>query len=356
MDKPGEMRAFVRSVELGGFSAAARDLDLTPSALSKLVTRMEDRLGVRLMNRTTRKLALTAEGEAYFASAKRILVEIEEAEAEVTRFSDHPKGMLRINVGVAFGMHQLVPALPRFLEKYPEIELDITVTDRLVDLVEEGADVAIRTGVLRDSSLIAKKICDMHRVICVSPIYQKKHGTPETAKDLLKHNCISISGASQLRKWPFTTADGMEIVDVVGTVNANNAETLLQMAAMGVGIIRLADVIVADGIRAGWLVPILTDIHHAEPLPLSAVYPQGKHKSPRVAAFVNFLVETFSSAPWRHGAAAADAAGSNNRGNKQNRDNRQLDRVNVAAVAAEKAPVAKSKTSTQDKLVKRKKV
>ena len=157
MDKPGEMKAFVRSVELGGFSAAARDLDLTPSALSKLVTRMEDRLGVRLMNRTTRKLALTAEGEAYFASAKRILIDIEDAETEVTRFSAHPKGMLRINVGVAFGMHQLVPALPRFLERHPEIELDITVTDRLVDLIEEGADVAIRTGALRDSSLVAKK-------------------------------------------------------------------------------------------------------------------------------------------------------------------------------------------------------
>ena len=299
MDKPGEMKAFVRSVELGGFSAAARDLDLTPSALSKLVTRMEDRLGVRLMNRTTRKLALTAEGEAYFASAKRILSDIEEAETEVTRFSAHPKGMLRINVGVAFGMHQLVPALPRFLERYPDIELDITVTDRLVDLVEEGADVAIRTGALRDSTLVAKKICDMHRTICASPAYLKAHGTPKTPRDLLNHNCISISGAPQLRKWPFDTATGMETVDVIGTVNANNAETLLQMAALGVGIIRLSDVIVSDGIRAGWLVPLLTDVHHAEPLPLSAVYPQGKHKSPRVAAFVSFLVETFSSAPWR---------------------------------------------------------
>ena len=299
MDKPGEMKAFVRSVELGGFSAAARDLDLTPSALSKLVTRMEDRLGVRLMNRTTRKLALTAEGEAYFASAKRILSDIEEAETEVTRFSAHPKGMLRINVGVAFGMHQLVPALPRFLERYPDIELDITVTDRLVDLVEEGADVAIRTGALRDSTLVAKKICDMHRTICASTAYLKAHGTPKTPRDLLNHNCISISGAPQLRKWPFDTATGMETVDVIGTVNANNAETLLQMAALGVGIIRLSDVIVSDGIRAGWLVPLLTDVHHAEPLPLSAVYPQGKHKSPRVAAFVSFLVETFSSAPWR---------------------------------------------------------
>jgi DNA-binding transcriptional LysR family regulator len=304
LDKPGEMRAFVRSVELGGFSAASRDLDLTPSALSKLVTRMEDRLGVRLMNRTTRKLALTAEGEAYFTSAKRILTDIEEAEAEVTRFSAQPKGLLRINVGVAFGMHQLAPALPRFLERYPDIELEITVTDRVVDLIEEGADVAIRTGNLRDSSLIAKKICDLHRVICASPAYLKKHGVPKSPEDLSHHNCVSISGAPQLRRWPFDTVNagnghGIKSVDVTGNVSANNAETLLQLAATGVGIIRLSDVIVADGIRAGWLVPLLTDVHHVEPLPLSAVYPHGKHKSPRVAAFVNFLVETFSGAPWR---------------------------------------------------------
>lgn len=305
MDKPGEMRAFVRSVELGGFSAASRDLDLTPSALSKLVTRMEDRLGVRLMNRTTRKLALTAEGEAYFASAKLILSDIEEAEAEVTRFSAQPKGLLRINVGAAFAMHQLAPALPRFLERYPEIELEITVTDRLVDLIEEGADVAIRTGNLRDSSLIAKKICDLHRVICASPAYLKKHGVPTSPEDLSQHNCVSISGAPQLRRWPFDTVNadngqhGIKSVDVTGNVSANNAETLLQLAATGVGIIRLSDVIVAESIRAGWLVPLLTQVHHVEPLPLSAVYPHGKHKSPRVAAFVSFLVETFSSAPWR---------------------------------------------------------
>lgn len=308
MDKPGEMRAFVRSVELGGFSAAARDLDLTPSALSKLVTRLEDRLGVRLMNRTTRRLALTSEGEAYFASARRILADIEEAETEVTRFSDSPKGLLRVNAGVAFGMHQLAPALPRFLERYPEIELDITVTDRLVDLVEEGADVAIRNGHLRDSSLVARRICDLHRVICASPGYLKRHGAPRTPQDLHQHNCISISGAPQLRRWPFDTANGIETIEVTGNVSANNAETLLQLAANGVGIIRLTDVIVGDGIRAGWLVPLLQDVHHREPLPLSAVYLPGKHKSPRVAAFVNFLAETFSTAPWRLQPPAAVGA------------------------------------------------
>ena len=299
MDTPGEMRAFVRSVELGGFSAAARDLDLTPSALSKLVTRLEDRLGVRLMNRTTRKLALTAEGDAYFSSARRILIEIEESEEEVTRFSNSPKGLLRVNTGVAFGLHQLAPALPRFLERYPEIELDININDRVIDLMEEGADVAIRGGVLRDSSLTARKICDLQRVICASPGYFKKHGTPRQPRDLLGHNCISISAAPQLRRWPFATKNGIESIEVKGNVSANNAATLLQLAATGVGIIRLADVIVSDGIRAGWLMPLLADVRQREPLPLSAVYLPGKHKSPRVAAFVKFLVETFASAPWR---------------------------------------------------------
>jgi DNA-binding transcriptional LysR family regulator len=299
LDTPGEMKAFVRSVELDGFSAAARDLSLTPSALSKLVTRLEDRLGVRLMNRTTRKLALTAEGEAYFVNARRILQEIEEAEAEVTRFSASPKGLLRVNVGTAFGLHQLAPALPRFLEKYPDVEVEMTVTDRLIDLVEEGADIAIRNGVLRDSSLVARKICDLHRVICASPTYLKRHGTPKTPQDLLRHNCISITGAPQLRRWPFKVGDTVEHIEVTGRVSANNAEMLLQLAATGAGIIRLSDVIVGDGIRAGWLKPILVDLHHVEPLPLSAIYPQGRHKSPRVAAFVNFLVETFSDTPWR---------------------------------------------------------
>lgn len=302
MDKSGEMRAFVRSVELGGFSMAARDLSLTPSALSKLVARLENRLGVRLMNRTTRKIALTAEGEAYFASAKRILQDIEAAEAEVTRFSDSPKGLLRVNVGVAFGLHQLAPAMPRFFARYPEISVDIAVTDRVVDLVEEGADIAIRAGAVRDLGLVARKICDVHRVICAAPSYLKKAGTPRLPQDLRQHNCLTISGVPAWRRWPFDAKEGVIHIDVSGNIQANNAETLLQMAAAGVGVIRLADVIVSDGVRAGWLHPLLTDVHHREPLPLSAVYLPGKHKSPRVAAFVNFLVEEFSHAPWRAAA------------------------------------------------------
>lgn len=299
MSVPSDMTAFVRAVESGGFSSAARDLGLTPSAISKLVTRLEDRLGVRLLNRTTRRLALTAEGEAYFQRSQRILADIEEAENEVARFRAQPKGLLRVNVGTAFGMHQLAPALPEFLARHPELRVELTVTDRVVDLLEEGADVGIRLGTLADSSLVARRICELERVVCASPAYLRAHGIPTRADDLLRHNCLSISYSAALRRWPFANGEGVRHVEVSGNVSANTAEALLQLALLGVGIIRLSDAIVGEAIHDGRLVPLLQDVHHAEPLPLHAVYPQGRHRSPRVATMIDFLVERFGDAPWR---------------------------------------------------------
>lgn len=299
MSVPDDMAAFVRAVEKGGFSPAARELGLTPSAISKLVTRMENRLGVRLLHRTTRRLALTPEGEAFFHRAQRILADIEEAENEVARFRARPRGRLRVNVGTAFGTHQLVPALPVFLARYPEIEVEITMTDRLVDLVEEGADIGLRFGQLPDSSLVARRICDIERVICASPAYLERRGTPQQPEDLSGHNCLVISAVPQFRLWPFNTPDGVSRVEVTGTVTASSADTLLQLALLDVGIIRLSDVIVGEAIAAGRLIPVLAGLHHAEPLALHAVFPPGRHRSPRVAAFVDFLVEKFSGAPWR---------------------------------------------------------
>jgi DNA-binding transcriptional LysR family regulator len=293
------MTAFVRTVERGGFSLAARELGLTPSAVSKLVTRLEDRLGVRLLNRTTRKLALTPEGEAYFHRSQRIIADIVEAENEVARFRAKPRGVLRINVGTAFGTHQLSPALPAFLARYPEMQVELTITDRVVDLLDEGADLGIRLGSLVDSSLVARRICELERVICASPAYLKRHGTPRHPEELLRHNCLSVAYAPNLRRWPFMTAEGVRHIETAGNVSANNADTLLQLACLGVGIIRLSDAIVGAAIGDGRLVPLLEDVHHREPLPLHAVYPQGRHRSPRVAAMVDFLVERFANAPWR---------------------------------------------------------
>jgi DNA-binding transcriptional LysR family regulator len=299
MSVPTDMAAFVRAVDKGGFSPAARELGLTPSAISKLVTRMESRLGVRLLNRTTRRLALTPEGEAFYHRAQRILADIEEAENEVARFRGRPRGRLRVNVGTAFGTHQFVPALPEFLARYPEMEVEITMTDRVVDLVEEGADIGLRTGHLSDSSLHSRKICDMERVICASPAYLERHGEPKSPADLPGHNCLVIAGAPSFRRWPFTLPEGVRAVEVTGSVTASSADTLLQLALLGVGIIRLTDVTVGEAIAQGRLKPVLAGVHHVEPLPLQAVFPHGRQRSPRVAAMVDFLLEKFSDAPWR---------------------------------------------------------
>lgn len=293
------MAAFVRAVELGGFSAAARELQLTPSAISKLVTRLEDRLGVRLLNRTTRKLALTPEGEAFMLRSQRIIADIAEAEDEVARFRARPRGLLRVNVGTAFALHALAPALPAFLARHPEVEVELTVTDRLVDLIEENADLGIRTGALRDSTLVARRLCDMERVICASPDYLKRHGTPRKPEDLLRHNCLRLAGFPALWRWPFDAKEGVRHVEVRGTVLASDSETLRHLAIAGAGIARFVDVVVGGAMREKLLVPVLAGSHHVEPVPLHVVWPQGRHRSPKVSAMVDFLVESFSSAPWR---------------------------------------------------------
>ena len=299
MDRAAEMTAFVRTVETGGFSAAARQLGLTPSALSKLVTRLEDRLGARLLQRTTRRVQLTAEGEAFYARARPILKAMDEAEAEVAEASASPRGQLRLFCGSTFGMHQLAPAIPRFQARHPAVAIDITISDERLDMMQEGFDLAIRIGPLEESSLVARRICNLERVICASPAYLERHGTPRTPDDLQQHNCLWITSLPALRRWPFDTDDGIRVVHVDGNVVTNNAETVLQLAVAGVGVTRLSDVVVAEAIRAGTLVPILSDWHHVEPVPLFATYPSGRNLSPKVRAMVDFLVEEFGGAPWR---------------------------------------------------------
>jgi len=299
MDRAAEMNAFVSAVEQGGFSSAARELGLSPSALSKLVTRLEDRLGARLLQRTTRRLLLTPEGEVFFTRAQRILAAIDEAESEVTEANASPRGTLRLHCGTAFGMHQLALAMPRFLARYPDISMDITISDQPPAAMEEGIDLAIRIGPLDESSMVARRICNLQRVICAAPSYLNRCGTPQTPDDLQRHNCLWITSLPALRRWPFDTEEGIRVVNVGGNVAANTAETVLQLAIAGVGITRLTDVIVGDAIGRGELVPVLTDWHHAEPVPLFATYPSGRHLSPKVKAMVDFLVEEFGDTPWR---------------------------------------------------------
>jgi DNA-binding transcriptional LysR family regulator len=287
-----EMNAFVRVAERGSFGAAAADLGLTPSALSKLVTRIEDRLGVRLLTRTTRKLALTAEGELFVARSRDILASIEAAEAEVTAASERPRGHLRISVGTAVAKQILGPALPVFLDRYRDITVEMHVSDRQVDLVAEQIDVAIRSGALGDSTLVARKVGEATRVICASPLYLEKHGMPRVPADLLQHNCLTLPGPAW-SQWPFHTHEGINRLAVSGTFTSDNADLLLDMAMAGLGIARLADFMVARALRDGALVRLLVDSHVPESFPIHALTVPGRHRAPRIRAFVDFLAEEF---------------------------------------------------------------
>jgi DNA-binding transcriptional LysR family regulator len=293
------MLAFVRAVECNGFTRAARDLGVTPSAISKLVTRLERRLGVRLLRRSTRRLALTAEGAIYFERVQRIVGEIADAESDVMRFSSAPRGRVRMSMGNAFATYALVPALPEFMARFPDITLDFVVTEYTVDLVEAGLDLAIRIGPLPDLNLAARPIGELERVISAAPSYLERHGVPRTPEDLTRHNCLTVVGVPGQAEWPFRGPTGIRSVAVGGSLTIDNAETLYEAALLGLGVIRLSDLVVGPAIRSGRLVPILTDVHQPEPLPLHAVYPAGRRRPSRVDAVIQFLVEKFSSVPWR---------------------------------------------------------
>lgn len=298
MDAVSEMRAFVTVVEQQGFAAAAATLGLSPSAVSKLVTRLEDRLGVQLLHRTTRRLSLSSEGDVYLARARQILEDIAEAEIEVTRARGAPRGRLRINTSNGFGIHQLAPALPDFMARYPDIEIDLVITDRMVDVATDPADVIIRAGAVGDVGAHSFQVAEFERVVCASPAYLARHGTPRAPSDLASHTCIAL--ASQAGQgWPFRTADGIVQVELTRRLTVDNSEAALRLALNGGGIICLGDLIVAEPVAEGLLVPLLTGVHYGEPLRLSALYLEGRHRLPKVRVFLDFLSERFSSTPWR---------------------------------------------------------
>ncbi len=280
---------FVSVVETGSFSGAAEASGLTPSAVSKAITRMEDRLGVKLLERTTRRLALTQEGETMLARGRDILAALEAAEAEVTANRGKPRGLVKLNTGTAFARHRLAPAMPLFREIHPEITLDLSISDRRIDVIAEQIDVAVRTGPLGDSTLVARKIGDMQRVVCASPEYIRRHGRPEVPADLMRHNCLLLTGLSRLAQWPMRENGRTMLMAVKGSVTTDSAELLLDLALAGVGIARFGDFLAKDAIAEGRLVPLLEDYHLIDPQPITALMPPGRQDLPRVRAVVDFL-------------------------------------------------------------------
>ena len=303
---PAEMAIFERVVERGSFAGAAEDVSLSPSAVAKLITRLEQRLGVRLINRTTRRLALTAEGEIYLDRVREILGAIEAAESEIASAHASPRGHLRVHTFPVIAAHELAPALPEFLARHPHITFDFMVTNRSVDLVGENVDVSLRMGPLEDSGLVARKIVDLRRVVCASPAYLARHGRPAEPADLGRHACLTLSRNPGSASWPFRVDGKLIRIDVKGPVSADSADMLLQLAIGGAGILRPRHV-VAPSIREGLLQPLLLDAQDPENYPLFALLPPGRHQAPKVRVFVDFLIERLGSAPWRMGVERGQA-------------------------------------------------
>ncbi len=299
MDRTSDMAVFAAVVDGGGFSAAARGLGMTPSAVSKLVSRLEDRLGARLLNRTTRSISLTEEGRTYFERAVTILEEIAAAELAVRELHAEPRGVLKVNASTAFGRYALVPNIHQFLDRYPELSVQCTLSDSMVDLVGEGVDVGLRIGTLTDSSLIARRLVPVRRVVAGSPAYFERHGIPQKPEDLVDHNCLRVSFETSINRWEFKGPDGPRLFDVAGTLEVNDASLLYDAALAGVGLIRVTEFLVWEAFRDGRLVAVLQDYETQEDRNVFAVYPPGRHQAPKVRAFIDWLVERFvKNPPW----------------------------------------------------------
>lgn len=296
MDKWTEMQVFVESVRRGSFSAAGRQLELSPSAISKLLSRLESRLGVRLINRTTRNLSLTEGGERYFKRCLEILADIEDAEDALTGFVREPAGTLRINSTPGFAKHQLLPLMAEFQARYPRLTLEFQLTGQAVDLVAEGVDLAIRLGELRDTSLVGRKLGESRRLVCASPRYLDARGRPARPSDLLQHDCLRLSTSELFNQWQFTGAAGTEQIDVRGRFVTDNVDALHEYARLGGGIARLSVFMVAADIEAERLVPLLTDYDIEKQL-IHAVYPHRKHLPAKVRVLLDYLAEKFSPRP-----------------------------------------------------------
>ncbi|NVZ50641.1 LysR family transcriptional regulator [Pseudomonas sp. B6002] len=290
INRLAEMEVFVRVIELGNFSAAARDFRITPSAVSKLLTRLETRLQARLLNRSTRRLTPTPEGHGFYEQCVRILADVEDAERN-TAGKGEPRGALRVSASVPFAQGVLLPLLAGFLLRYPGITLDVVLTDQVVNLVEERTDVAIRHGPLENSRLVARKLGTTRMVVVAAPAYVQRHGLPGTPQDLSAHNRLDFGYTRTLKGWPFLVDGAQWLVSPEGNLTASDGEALRQMALAGIGLARLDEFQVVDDIAAGALVPVLQAFNPGDIDPVHAVFlGQGAQMPLRVRVFLDYLV------------------------------------------------------------------
>jgi len=297
MDTLTAMKVFCSVVENDSLAGASRTLNVSPSVVSKQLSGLEDRLGVRLLNRTTRRVSLTEVGSAYYERCKRILADVDEAEIAVSQAHSAPRGLLKLTAPTTFAHRHVAPHLPEFLDRYPEVEVQLLVNDRVVDLVDEGIDLAIRIAQLKDSSLIARKLAVNHRMLVASPDYLNKWGQPATPDQLSDHSLITYAPGNPINDWHFMIDNQQKILRAKGTLAMNNGDSVLQTVLAGGGLAMLAAFMAGEHVKSGKLVTLLEE-YVREDVPIYAVYPSGRHLSPKVRAFVDFLVDLYNPTPY----------------------------------------------------------
>ncbi len=297
MDRLRALEVFVEVVRREGFARAADALDTSPANVTRYISDLEAHLQTRLLNRSSRKMSLTSSGEALFERAKSILDDVAEAEAIVSSAAMQPRGVLRINAPLSFGVLHLAPLWARFMQKYPDVQLDVALIDRVVDIVEEGYDMAIRISRAGSPSNVARKLATSHNILCAAPSYIRQRGMPMQPADLLKHSCIGYSYAATADEWQILDAHGQShTVKVPCVMHTNNGDTARGAALGGLGVIWQPSFLVGADLRAGRLVRVLPDYHMPD-IDVLAVYPSRRHLSAKVRVMIDFLVDEFAGTP-----------------------------------------------------------
>jgi DNA-binding transcriptional LysR family regulator len=294
------MLVFSKVVQAGSLSAAARELGVSTAVVSRTLAALETRLGVRLVNRTTRSLHLTDEGASYYETSQRILAEIDEADAAVTSRRIEPQGVLKVALPASFGHQHIAPLIPRFAQRYPKVELALSLSDRSLNLIEEGFDLAVRIAELKDSSLAARKLAPNRRVVCASPDYLRAHGEPKTPQDLTKHNCLVTTWEHGFAMaWEYKSPVGKRgTVRVSGRYACDNWEVLRDWAVAGLGVALKSTWDVRKQLEEGSLVPLLPGYDFGTDVGIYAVYPHRRHLPAKTRAFIDFLAESFGPEPY----------------------------------------------------------
>ena len=296
-DSIQEMAVFARVVGAGSLSAAARELGLSPALVSRRLAALESRLGVRLINRTTRSLHLTDDGATYYEACARVLADIEEADATVSAGRVEPRGALRVALPASFGLQHIAPLIPRFAERYPQIQLALSLSDRTVNLIEEGFDLAVRIAHLEDSSLTARKLAPNRRVVCASPAYLKRHGAPQTPQELTQHNCLTTTDFAM--NWDYKGPDGKPgSVRVTGRYACDSWEVLREWARAGLGIALKSTWDVHRLLADGSLVEVCPGYTFHSDVAIYAVYPSRRFLPAKTRVFIEFLAESFGPDPY----------------------------------------------------------